>query len=78
MFCILLPNRDNKMDEIKNRGVGNDLVHLRNDIFTPFGSKRQNLLNMNEIESQYLYIPIHTKMTLSDAAYVADVRSDYI
>ena len=73
LFGIMLPDRDKKMDKIKDAGIGVDLVHLRNDIFTPFGGKRQNLPNMNEIEKEYLYIPIHTKMFKTDAKYVADV-----
>ena len=74
LFCILLEGRDKgKMDKIKKAGVECDLCHLRNDIFTPFGSKRQNLPNMNEIESKYLYIPIHSNMTVEDAEYVAEI-----
>ena len=74
LFCILLEGRDEgKMDKIKKTGVECDLCHLRNDIFTPFGSKRQNLPNMNEIESKYLYIPIHSNMTVEDAEYVAEI-----
>ena len=64
LYCIMLEGRDEgKMDKIKSTGVECDLVHLRNDIFTPFGSKRQNLPNMNRIESEYLYIPIHSNMS---------------
>ena len=77
LFCILLEGRDEgKMDKIKKAGVECDLVHLRNDIFTPFGGKRQNLPNMNEIESKYLYIPIHSNMTIEDAEYVTEVINE--
>lgn len=79
LFCILLEGRDEgKMDNIKAAGVECDLVHLRNDIFTPFGGKRQELVNINRIESQYLYIPLHSNMTIEDAEYVADVVLDVI
>jgi dTDP-4-amino-4,6-dideoxygalactose transaminase len=77
LFCVMLEGRDEgKMDKIKASGVECDLVHLRNDIFTPFGSKRLNLPNMNKIESQYLYIPIHSNMTVEDAEYVAEVINE--
>lgn len=72
LFCILLENRDMILDKLKSSGVECDLVHLRNDIFTPFGGKRQNLPNMNELESKYLYIPIHSKMDHTDATYVSE------
>ncbi len=77
LFCVLLEGRDEgKMDKIKAAGVECDLVHLRNDIFTPFGSKRQNLSNMNRIESQYLYIPMHSNITVEDAKYVSEVINE--
>ena len=79
LFCVMLEGRDEgKMDKIKAAGVECDLVHLRNDIFTPFGSKRLDLPNMNRIESQYLYIPIHSNMTVEDAEYVADIVNNAI
>ncbi|GAG28120.1 unnamed protein product, partial [marine sediment metagenome] len=72
LFCVLLEDRDKgKMDKLKERGIECDLVHLRNDIFTPFGSKRQKLPNMNYIESRYLYLPIHINMSHEDAAFIS-------
>lgn len=74
LFGILLEGRDEgKMDAIKAAGVETDLVHLRNDIFTPFGAKRLDLPNMNWIESRYMYLPIHSNLTLDDVKYVCDV-----
>ena len=79
LFCIELEGRDEgKMDKIKAAGVECDLVHLRNDIFTPFGGKRLDLPNMNKIEDQYLYIPIHSNMTEADAEFVVDMVLDAI
>jgi dTDP-4-amino-4,6-dideoxygalactose transaminase len=72
LFCVLLEkNRDKIMDQLKERDIECDLVHLRNDIFTPFGSKRQKLPNMNKIESQYLYLPIHSNMSHEDATFIS-------
>ncbi len=71
LFCILLDNRDECMDKLKAAGVECDLVHLRNDIFTPFGGKRQNLPNMNELESKYFYIPMHSNLDYKDAIYIS-------
>jgi dTDP-4-amino-4,6-dideoxygalactose transaminase len=79
LFCILLEDRDktvniwkmSRMDKLKLLGVECDLVHLRNDIFTPFGSRRQRLPQMKYIESRYLYLPIHCQMTHEDATFVS-------
>jgi dTDP-4-amino-4,6-dideoxygalactose transaminase len=73
LFAILMKNRDKYIDEIKKQGVECDLIHLRNDIFTPFGGKRQILPNMDRIEREYLYLPMHINMTLDDVNYVSDV-----
>ena len=72
LFCVLLEDRDKgKMDKLKSVGIECDLVHLRNDIFTPFGSKRQDLPNMNYVESRYLYLPLHTNMDYADATFIS-------
>lgn len=73
LLAVLLEDRDNgKMDRIKKAGIGCDLIHLRNDIFTPFGSKRQKKLpNMDYIEPRYLYLPIHSQLTNEEVEYVA-------
>lgn len=72
LFCVLLENRDKgKMNLLRAVGIECDLVHLRNDIFTPFGSKRQKLPNMNYIESRYLYLPLHANMSYEDATFIS-------
>lgn len=76
LMCVLIPERDKKMDKIKAAGVECDLVHLRNDIFTPFGSVRRNLPNMNRLEHEYLYIPMHNKLTQEDVEYVCEVINE--
>lgn len=56
--------------KLLEKGIETNLVHLRNDIFNIFGGKRHDLPNMNEIEDKYIYIPLHTRMTADDAAYI--------
>lgn len=72
LFCVLLEDRDKgKMDKLKAMDIDCDLVHLRNDIFTPFGSERQELPNMNYVESRYLYLPLHMNMSHEDATFIS-------
>jgi len=78
LFGILLKDRDVYISKIKEKGVECDLVHLRNDIFTPFGGKREYLPNMDKIENEYLYLPLHIKMELEDVDYVCDIILDII
>lgn len=70
IFCVLVNDRDRVAEELERAGIETNMVHLRNDIFKPFGSKRQSLPNMDRLEPQYLYIPIHANMTMEDAKHV--------
>ncbi|MFH1769759.1 MAG: aminotransferase class V-fold PLP-dependent enzyme [Parcubacteria group bacterium] len=71
LYGILVSDRDHVASELEKAGVDTNMAHLRNDIFTAFGGKREKLPKMNELESKYIYIPINTKMTMDDAKYVA-------
>lgn len=77
LFCILLDNRDHLSLDFRSKGIECDTVHLRNDIFTAFGAKRQNLPNMDWIEPRYLYIPIHDHVSLEDADYIGKTIRGY-
>lgn len=67
LFAILLKEKRNEAIEyLRKNDIETDLVQLRNDIFTVFGGKRLNLPNMNEIENQYMYLPLNTKITTND------------
>jgi len=70
LFGLLVNNRYELMKRLRANGIECDPSHLRNDIFTAFGGKRLELKNMNYIESRYMYIPIHTNVSMSDVKYV--------
>ncbi len=73
LYAIIVEDRDAVAKKLKEAGIETNLIHLRNDIFKAFGGKRLNLPMMNYLESRYLYIPLHTRMTLDDAEYVVGV-----
>jgi dTDP-4-amino-4,6-dideoxygalactose transaminase len=70
LYGVLVENRDEVAEKLKNAGIETNLAHLRNDIFKAFGGQRLFLPNMDRLEPLYLYIPIHTNMTLKDAERV--------
>ncbi|MFC1612652.1 DegT/DnrJ/EryC1/StrS family aminotransferase [Patescibacteria group bacterium] len=72
LFAILTKNRNATLESLRSSGVECDLVQLRNDIFKVFGGKRQDLPNMNRIENEYMYIPLHGKITHEDADRVVN------
>lgn len=70
MFGILTKNRDSMIDYLRKNRVECDLVQLRNDIFQAFGGKKQKLPNMDRIENEYFYLPMHTKLTHANVDYI--------
>ena len=66
LFGILTSYRDGLAVALRAQDIECDLVHLRNDIFRAFGGTRQDLPNMNRLEGRYLYLPLHTNLTIAD------------
>ena len=73
LFAVLTKNRDATIDYLRNNGVECDLVQLRNDIFQIFGGTRQNLPNMNRLESKYFYLPLHGNITYDNVDYITNL-----
>jgi dTDP-4-amino-4,6-dideoxygalactose transaminase len=70
LFGILTDERDGLAEYLTDKNIDNNLVHLRNDIYSVFGGQRQNLPKMNELEDKYLYLPLNTKVTEQDVLYI--------
>ena len=55
-------------------GIETNQVHYRNDRYTVFKKAiSKDLNNMNEIEDEYLVLPLHTKMNTQDVKRICDV-----
>lgn len=70
---ILVENRWDFQKKLRENKIESNQVHYRNDRYTIFGGKRQDLPNMNELEDSYLVLPLHTKMNIEDVAKICDV-----
>lgn len=70
LMAIITKNRDKIIDYLRGHGVECDLVQFRNDIFKIFGGVKQNLPNMNRLESKYLYLPLNSRVTIEDVKYI--------
>lgn len=78
LFGILADKRDALAKHLEKKGIDTNLVHLRNDIFTIFGGKRQKLPHMNSVEPLYLYLPLNTRITETDVRYLCkEIRNFY-
>jgi dTDP-4-amino-4,6-dideoxygalactose transaminase len=50
------------MRKLRENGVESAQVHYRNDRYSIFGGRRDDLPIMDELEDRYLVLPLHTKM----------------
>ena len=72
-FTILTNQKDFLQKKLRSRGIETNQVHFRNDKYSIFKQfvKNSSFPNMDYIEDKYLVLPVHTKMSLKDAARVA-------
>jgi len=72
-FTILTDQKDFLQKKLRSRGIETNQVHFRNDKYSIFKQfvKNSSFPNMDYIEDKYLVLPVHTKMSLKDAARVA-------
>jgi len=75
LCAIFTDNRDEVMKYLRDNDIECDLVQIRNDVFKIFGG-RQKLPNMDKLESQYLYLPLHPKMSIDDVHYITGVLQE--
>lgn len=73
LATALVDRRADFRKKLADRGVETNLVQVRNDIYKVFGGQRLTLPNLNEIENQYISIPLHNVMTVEDAQYIKQV-----
>jgi perosamine synthetase len=74
LFTILTDKKDHLQKKLRLAKIESNQVHFRNDRYSIFKKfiKNKKFPNMNFVEKKYLVLPIHTKMTISDAHYVAN------
>lgn len=73
LFTIRAQNRKRLQAKLLENGIESNQVHYRNDRYSIFTPTRLNLPNMNEIEDEYLVLPLHTKMNLEDVDKICNV-----
>ena len=72
-------NRVGLMHHLRQRKVESGQVHYRNDRYSIFQAyKKGPYLNMDEIEDDYLVLPLHTKLTLDDVKRICFEVKEYL
>ena len=74
LFTILTDKKDYLQKKLRLSKIESNQVHFRNDRYSIFKNfiKNKKFPNMDIVEKKYLVLPVHTKMTIADAYYVAN------
>lgn len=82
LMGILTEKRDELAEYLLSNNIDCNLIHLRNDIYNVFGGTRWPLSRMNNIEPNYLYLPLNTKVTEENVIYICNTikkfYNDYV
>lgn len=73
LHTILIDDREGLQQKLKSYGVESGQVHYRNDMYSIFGKHREYLHNMDEIESRYLVLPLHMKVSIKDVEKICGI-----
>ena len=72
LATILVDRRDDFAKMMFEADIDVNTVHVRNDIYKVFGSKRADLPVMNSLEEKYISIPLNMRVTEEDAYYIVN------
>ncbi len=73
---MLVPDRQNLMAFLKERGVETGVYHYRNDKYTVFGGRKPFPV-MDKIENQYFIFPMHHGVRVSDVKRIGALLDEY-
>jgi perosamine synthetase len=71
--AVLHPKRDELKEYLAKNGVATGMYHFRNDQYTVFGGQKLPLPIMNEIEGQYLLLPLHVGISVKNVVYITQL-----
>lgn len=78
-LIILVHERAEQVNAaLKGTGIQTSGYHYRNDKYTIFGGRRNDLPYMDSIEGKYTLLPFHHKITKADVKTVMDIVDDVI
>jgi dTDP-4-amino-4,6-dideoxygalactose transaminase len=61
------------MKKLRENGIESAQVHYRNDRYSIFGGRKDDLPVMDELEDRYLVLPLHTKIGAEHISRICDV-----
>jgi len=73
LCTVIAEKRVDLQKKLREYHIESNQVHYRNDRYSIFGGRRNNLPNMDAIEDKYLVLPLHTKISEEDIYKVCEV-----
>jgi perosamine synthetase len=70
---IVNGDRIGLMRKLREHGIESAQVHYRNDRYSIFGGRRDDLPVMDELEDRYLVLPLHTKIGGEHVSKICEV-----
>lgn len=70
--ALVQNNRSGFMRMLREKHIESSQVHYRNDRYSIFGGRRDDLPNMDAIEENYIVLPLHTKMSVENVNYICE------
>lgn len=71
--ALIEHNRVGFMYNLRDKKIESGQVHYRNDRYSIFGGRRTDLPHMDAVEDHYIVLPLHTKITEEQVAYICEV-----
>lgn len=78
LATLLVNDRDGFSQHMRQGGVETNVMQVRNDLYKIFKPFKSDLPNMDWVEGRYICIPIHNKMNMEDARYVAKLANSFL
>jgi len=74
-LCTILVDKDRLgfMRALRDKKIESSQVHFRNDRYSIFGGRRDDLPNMDDVEERYIVLPMHMKVTEANVNYICEV-----
>jgi dTDP-4-amino-4,6-dideoxygalactose transaminase len=73
LCTVTVDKRVDLQRKLREHHIESNQVHYRNDRYSIFGKRRDNLPNMDAIEDKYLVLPLHTKIQEKDVHRICEV-----
>ena len=80
LFTININNKDFVQRKLREHNIETNQVHFRNDKYSIFKKfvKGKKFPNMDYLENRYLVLPLHHKVTVSDAKHISSLVNKYV